>query len=67
LIQKKFRINKKLHLEIETLEMLFSRGKRFMRVRHLSSAVSGLKIYPAEVTIVEVGPRDGLQNEKVKT
>lgn len=30
-----------------------------------SLATRPVKTYPSDVTIVEVGPRDGLQNEKV--
>jgi len=50
--------------------MLLSINRGFLGVRHLSTAIMsrpGPKAYPADVTIVEVGPRDGLQNEKVYT
>lgn len=32
-----------------------------------SLATKPVKTYPNDVTIVEVGPRDGLQNEKVNS
>lgn len=41
----------------------------FKQIRHISSVNSNepaLKSYPGDVTIVEVGPRDGLQNEKIQ-
>jgi hypothetical protein len=42
----------------------FNLLKRF-QARSSSATTSSFKNYPTEVTIVEVGPRDGLQNEKV--
>ena len=40
-------------------------GRTLTTTSAAMAASHPIKTYPTEVTIVEVGPRDGLQNEKV--
>ena len=49
------------------MRLICNQGEKVHLLRKLSTLNANLSTsnFPSEVSIVEVGPRDGLQNEKV--